>query len=372
MSISLDIGTMFLVKSELDELVGDIQFTVERNAFLQASTTDDTEDTLKENNWAYAKYEDDYYILGEDALKLKNLLTIKSKPDDSNMVVTQVGELRRPMKNGILNTGEEKLSIAMIQKLIGNLLGPPSKPGEVLCFCSPADPVDSNLSVVFHRTMLTNFLKSLGYTVECIPEALAIIFSERPIAEDKNEEGGIAPFSGVSFSFGAGLANVCFAWKRMPLISFSISHSGDWIDQESAKVAGVDVSAITRYKETNLDLNNVDFSDMREAALSIFYENMIEHALTNFSAKFNQLDTNIDAPLEIIVAGGTSTVPGFLEKFKTILSAQDLPFKVKNVRAAEQPLYAVSKGCLIKALSSEKKRKPTKKDNKLKTPKNKE
>ena len=365
MAVALDIGTMFLVKSELDELVdgGGISFTVERNAFLQASTTEDTEDTLKENNWAYAKYEDKYYILGEDALKLKNLLTVRSKPDDSNIVVTQVGDLRRPMKDGILNTSEEKLSVAIIEKLIQNLIGKPSKEKELLCFCSPGDPVDSNLSVIFHKTMLGNFLSSLGYEVECIPEALAIIFSERPVAEDPDEEDGIAPFSGISFSFGAGMCNICFAYKKMPLISFSMAKCGDWIDRETAKVAGVDVSAITRYKESKFDLTNVDFTDMREAGLNIFYENMIEHALANFSAKFNQLDSQIDAPLEVIVAGGTSTVPGFLEKFKEVLSAQDLPFKVKKVRAAEQPLYAVSKGCLIKALSAEKKR-PTTKESK--------
>lgn len=353
---SIDIGTMFLVKGEMDDVMEGANFTVERNAFLQAATSDDTEETLAENNWSYAKYEDKHYILGEDALKLKNLLTIRSKPENESIVITQVGELRRPMKNGILNTSEEKLSVAIIQKLIANLIGKPSKPKETLCFCTPGDPVDSNLSVVFHRTMLTNFLKSLGYTVECIPEALAIIFSERPVAEDETEGDGIAPFSGIAFSFGAGMCNICFSWKKMPLISFSIARSGDWIDRESAKVAGINVSAITRYKENNFDLTNVDYSDMREASLDIFYQNMIEHALNNFSAKFNQLDNQIDAPLEVVVAGGTASVPGFIEKFKSVLSEQELPFKVKSVRLADDPLYSVANGCLIKAISMENKK----------------
>lgn len=375
-AIGLDLGTMFLVKSELDELMNndDVIFSVERNAFLKVSSNEDTEDMLKENNWSYAKHENDYYILGEDAIKLKNLLTVKFKPDDSNIVITQVGELRRPMQKGILNTSEEKLSVAIIQKLIQNLIGKPSKAGECLCFCSPADPVDSNLKVFFHKTMLENFLKSLGYDVECIPEALAIIFSEKPSVEDPNEEGGISHYSGIGVSFGAGMTNFCFAFKKMPLISFSIARGGDWIDRETAKVAGVDVSSITRYKETKFDLNNVNVSDMRDAALNIFYENLIEHVLSNFAAKFNQLDNKIDTPLEIVVAGGTSTVPGFLEKFEKILSAQNLPFKVKGVRSAEQPLYAVANGCLKKALSSEKKKNSEKidKEVKPKTSKNKD
>jgi len=684
MAISLDIGTMFLVKGELDVATDEPEFTVERNCFLQSATTEDTEDTLTENNWAYAKHGEDYYILGEDAIKLKNLLTIGS--NDQSIVSTKVGELRRPMKDGILNTGEEKLSVAIIQKLIENLLGAPAHPEEVLCFCAPGDPVDRKLTVVFHRTMLTNFLKSLGYKVECIPEALAVVFSQRPVAADPSEEGGEAPFSGIAFSFGAGMANIClrgntkiplldgsektiaelateyndkefwvyscrkdgqivpgkaklprltksnaslvrvhiddgtyfdctpdhlimlrngeykkaedlseneslmplyrqkysfpnsrnkyekvknnrtgrwnathrlvaaqhancqlkqrevvhhkdfnslnnvpenldimensahsklhqilanysreklagktleeifgdpeiarkigekradgirlalkdpkkrqrmiqglvqynkqwkgktyddkygskssqvkeklsqshrdkklseetkknissagmdkygkyykegfknqysnhkvvkveflkerddvyditvdqysnfaiangifvhncFAWKKMPLINFSIAQSGDWIDQESANVAGVDVSAITRYKETKFNLNEVDYSDMRQAGLDIFYQNMIEHALNNFAEKFNQLDSQIDTPLEIVIAGGTASVPGFLEKFQSVASGLELPFEVKSIRMAENPFYAVSHGCLVKAMATENKAK---------------
>ncbi len=354
--ISLDCGTMFLVKGELDVTSDDPEFTVERNCFLKAASTDDTEDTLKENNWTYAKQGEDFYILGEDAIKLKNLLTISGK--DENIVVTKIGELRRPMQHGVLNTGEEKLSVAIIHKIIANLVGKPSHPNEIICFCAPGDPVDKDLKVIFHKTMITNFLKSLGYQVECIPEALAIIFSQHPSAEE--EDGSEAPLSGIAFSFGAGMANVCFAWKKMPLINFSIAQSGDWIDQEAAKVAGVNISAITRFKETNFDLETVDYSDMRQAALDIFYQNMIEHALTNFAEKFNQLDNPIATPLEIVIAGGTASVPGFLGKFKTVISEIDLPFKIKNIRLAENPFYTVAHGCLLKAINLE---------NKTKTPK---
>jgi hypothetical protein len=208
--------------------------------------------------------------------------------------------------------------------------------------------------------MLTNFLKSLGYTVECIPEALAIIFSQRPVAEDPTEDGGEAPFSGIAFSFGAGMANICFAWKKMPLINFSVAQSGDWIDQEASKVAGINVSAMTRFKENNFDLNNIDFTDMRQASLAIFYENMIQNALNNFAEKFNQLDNQIDAPLEIVIAGGTAKIPGFVEKFEEVIGGLELPFQVKAVRLAENPFFAVSHGCLVKAMAVEKKSKAPK------------
>ena len=350
MSKSLDCGTAFLVKGEID-ITDEPAFTRERNCFLEAAATDDTEETLKENNWSYAKYEDKHYILGEDAIKLKNLLTVGNQ--DDSIIMTKIGKLRRPMKDGILNTGVEKLSVAIIHKLIANLLGPPSKPEEMLCFCAPGDPVDKNLSVIFHRTMITNFLKSLGYTVECIPEALAIIFSQRPVAEDPDE--GEIPFTGIAISCGGGMCNICFALKKMPLINFSVAQSGDFIDQEAAKVAGIDVAAMTRYKENHLDLSNIDYSDMRQAALDIFYQNVIEHALDNFAEKFNKLDNKIEFPLEIVVAGGTASVPGFIDKFKSVISSLELPFAIKDIRLADNPFYAVSHGCLVKAISSEKK-----------------
>ena len=359
MSKSLDLGTMFLVKGEISDVTDDTTFTIERNAFLQASTDSDTEEILKENNWSYVKYNDKYYILGEDAINLKNLLTVDTTEENRSIVSTKVGELRRPMKDGILNTSEEKLSVAIIQKIIGNLVGKPKEKGEHLCFCVPGDPIDKNFSVLFHKTMITGFLSNLGYTVESIPEALAIIFSERPTTTDPNT-GEEAAFSGVSISMGAGMMNCVFCWKKMPLINFSITRSGDWLDQQAAKTCGINVSAMTRFKEKHFDLNKVDYSDMRQASLDIYYQNAIKYALERFSQKFNQLDNQIDAPLDIIIAGGTASVPGFLKKFKIVLDQCELPFKVKEVKLAENPLYTVSNGCLVKAIASEQKSKKKK------------
>jgi len=355
MSIGLDIGTAFIAKGEIDSVVQEAAFTKERNAFLQASSGDDTEDILKENSWSYAKYENNFYILGEDAIKIKNLLTMSSKRDNQAIVSTKVGDLRRPMKDGILNTADEKLSVAMIQKIIGNLVGQAKTKNENLCFCAPGDPVNKSSTTLFHKTILTNYLKGLGYTVECIPEALAIIYSERPVADDPDEEDGQSVFTGIGISCGGGMANICLAKKKMPLINFSIVGGGDWIDQQAAQTTGIDVSAMTKYKESHLDLANIDYSDMKQAALDVFYQSFIENVLSNFAEKFNTLDNKIETPLEIVLAGGTSSVPGFLTKFQSVLSTLELPFQVKCVKLASNPLYTVANGCLIKAISSAKK-----------------
>ena len=62
----------------------------------------------------------------------------------------------------------------------------------------------------------------------------------------------------------------------MPLVEFSCTKSGDWLDEQASKVSGISKGKIIKLKETKLDLNNIDFSDRALAALSIYYDEMIE------------------------------------------------------------------------------------------------
>ena len=376
--IAVDCGTMFFCKSEIDD-DNNISFTLERNIFAEVQKSlEDPEDVLRDNNYSYIKYKDSYYVVGEDVFKVHDIESLfKSSGSHSYF-----SEVRRPMKSGLLNTAEEKMSIAIIQQIIKKLVGKPRYEGEVLCFCVPGDPVNSANNVIFHRMVLTNFVKSLGYTPECINEAMALIYSECPISDDPDEEGGKARFSGVGMSFGSGMINCALSWRQLPLLTFSIEHAGDFIDEESARIAGCDVASITKYKEKHLDLTK-DSSDIKHMALQTYYAAMIENTVRNFAAKFEKLDNKVGA-LEIVVGGGTALVPGFVEKFKQVIMPMDLPFEIKDIRLAKNPLYAVANGCLIKAISVESKKKDPKshvkkelteeskesdKDNKEKSPK---
>jgi len=352
---SLDPGTMNVVKGEIDELDDNgVSFEIERNVFAEVrETLDDPEEVLKNNNYSYIKYKDQFYVVGEDVFKVHEIESLFKKSG----ATSYFSEVRRPMKDGLINTAEDKMSIAIIQAIIKKLVGPPKFPGEVLCFCVPGDPVNSNDNVLFHKTILTSFVKSLGYTPECINEAVAIIYSECPTIEDKSEPDGVAKFSGISMSFGSGMINCALCYKQLPLLTFSVQNSGDWVDIESAKIAGCDVASITKFKEKKLDLDNIDNSDIRQSALEIYYDAMIENALKHFAAKFEKLDQKLDFPFEICVAGGTALAPGFMGKFKQVLNRMDLPFHVKGVRASKNLLYSVANGCLIRAISLENKTK---------------
>jgi hypothetical protein len=56
-------------------------------------------------------------------------------------------------------------------------------------------------------------------------------------------------------------------------------------------------------------------------------------------------------PVEIVCAGGTSLIGGFVEVFQDVFEEVSFPIEVKNIRRAEDALYTVSKGCLVAALS---------------------
>ena len=56
-------------------------------------------------------------------------------------------------------------------------------------------------------------------------------------------------------------------------------------------------------------------------------------------------------PIEIVCGGGTSMIGGFVEIFEDEFKSINFPIEVKNIRLAEDPLFAVSKGCLVAALS---------------------
>ena len=352
-AVALDVGTMFLVKSGIDEIDGGVSFEIERNVFAEVNQSlEDPEEVLKDNNYAYVKHNDKFYVVGEDVFKVHEIESLFKKSGASSYF----SEVRRPMKDGLLNIAEEKKSIAIIQAIIKNLVGTPSYENEVLCFCAPGDPINMDKNAQFHRSVLTNFISSLGYQAECINEALALIFSECPVMEDENEPDGVSKFSGLGFSFGAGMANCCLALRQLPLLAFSVAHSGDWIDEEASKVLGCDVSTITKYKEKHFDFTK-QTDNLKHMALEVYYKATIENIVKQFASRFDSLedDEKPSMPLEIVVGGGTASVPGFVDKFEELIRNIELPFKVKGVRLARNPLYAVSNGCLTKAISVENK-----------------
>ena len=134
-----------------------------------------------------------------------------------------------------------------------------------------------------------------------------------------------------------------------------VHNCGDWIDEKVAEQTGIPLSQVTYIKEHKLDFNNIDYEDDLLFALDVYYTNVIEYTFKNFCKKFKTVKSQFEAPLDIILAGGTSMPFGFQNKIESIIRTIDLPFKIKSIKVSKDPCNSVVKGLLIQAIISQKK-----------------
>lgn len=184
---------------------GSTVFVNERNAFIEIDSTELAKNMLDSAKVSYVEKGDKFYVLGEDAFRIANVFGCR---------------VRRPMKHGVISS-EERESVPVIEVFISGLVGSPER-GEVLCISSPANPVDSPINVLYHKKTVEGLARKLGYNTHVIDEGVAVIHSE------------LSDFTGVGISVGAGLTNVTVAYMATPIVSFSISRGGDWIDEQVA------------------------------------------------------------------------------------------------------------------------------------------
>lgn len=338
MAKAVDIGTCFIVGARLEN--GKEVFQIERDAFFSMPREDFAEEMLHDAGAKYVIRGTDIFVVGEDALKYC-------------MITGKQDAYRRPMQKGVLNPGEEE-AIPLLERLIEGIIGKAEFPGEVIAATIPAAPLDANLDVTFHKIIVERFLKKLGYDVRILNEALAIIYAECPKVDDN---GTMAPFSGVGISFGAGMTNLVVSWRAKKLFEISVARGGDWIDQSVSKVRNVPVGKVTHEKEKNLDLRRVDPRNALHLGLEIYYDELMRHVAREFKAHFKSNQTTFTNPLDVIVAGGTASVPGFIEMFQRVLQEEGTPVPFREVRLAKDPLRTVAKGALVAAVSMEKKKK---------------
>ena len=335
-AVAVDCGTMFFQTAELKG--EDVSIKTIRNAFVELQSTEDVEEVLGRNDWHYVKDKSSYYVIGEDAIKVARMFPGK--------VV-----LRRPLQDGVMNKGEKK-KMLILAELIKSSIGQAEDDNSLVCTCVSSPSVDKSLNSDFHKARLVGMLENSGWNVKVIEEGLAIVLAEKPVVIDNGQE---VPFSGIGMSFGAGRANCVLAYRGLPIVGMSVACSGDFIDKQVAEQTDVDISQVTSKKEKELDFNNLDLDDEVIFALDIYYTKMIRNVITMFVKKFQEVKSEFDAPLDIVVAGGTATPNGFCDKLKSVIEKLELPFKVKDIKLASDPRNAVVRGCLTQAMVSQKK-----------------
>jgi hypothetical protein len=252
-------------------------------------------------------------------------------------------ELKRPMSDGCLNP-KEKDAFKILQIMCHGLIGKIEGDKEVLYYCVPANAINRDTNADFHRNVLADIFKSYkidGKTLipHHINEALALIYAEF----------GGKQFTGIGISFGAGMVNFCYSIYAAEVSSFSIVNAGDWIDQQAAKATGESAIFINKAKQ-KIDLNATP-ANFIERAIQAQYRLMIENTVTNIKKALQSSDKSIrsDNPIDIVVAGGTASPPGFVELVKEIITEAKLPIPIGEIHRPDDHLYAVARGCLVAA-----------------------
>lgn len=328
--VGLDVGTSFLVAGRFGK-DGKIHFKKMRDCFIQmepksAINAKFIKKGLDDRKAPYIEKDGSFYVLGEDAFLMAN---------------ERHETTRRPMHRGVLSPAEKE-AFPILQELIKRIVGEPKEKGERLVFSVPAKPIDAEFDQLFHQDMIRSFIASLGYDAHPMNEAEALAYSELL------DEG----LTGIAISCGAGMMNVAVLSSGDPVVTFSTSRSGDWVDQQAATATNMTPSIIQQEKEDpDLDLMNPEPGNQLQAAISVYYGNLLVYTLENIAHDLRnspQLPKFKD-PIPLVVAGGTSLPKGFIAKFEQALGAVDMPVEISEIRHAPGALHAVSNGLTLAA-----------------------
>lgn len=335
--VGVDVGTANIVVCRQRE-DGTFVNRFHRNMLYPLDVSDESRDLLDRSKYLYVEVNDKFYVVGDDALRLVNAIG--------------KGDVVRPMKDGLLNPSLKE-SADLLFFIIKAITGAPIIASESLRFSCPGNPVDIARDNLFHQMVLTHFFSSVGYNTKPVNEAMCIAYDCNPIM--KSDEGE-QPISGITCSCGAGMWNIALCYKGLSLVEFSCTKSGDFLDEQVAKVTGISKNKVIKIKEKLLDLSKVDESDRVQVALSIYYDEMISRMLHHINTEFKTKSSEVDGEIELVLAGGSAMAPGFVDKLKQVLMKEGTGFKFYNVRLSDTPFYSVAQGACIRAQADQSKR----------------
>jgi actin-like ATPase involved in cell morphogenesis len=326
-AVGVDIGTGFISCAEQESnnvryrKIRDAFFKLNPSKFLEGSANQFGEAMLKNAGAHYVKVDGTLFVLGDDAFKFASLFH---------------QECLRPMSQGVLNP-KEPVSGLMVSELVKAVAGKPTNAKDVLYYCVPAEPVDADFDVEYHKQILNGTFQELGYKdISVMTEGLAVVYSE--LADTQ--------YTGIGISFGAGMCNVVYSFMGMPVFAFSVSRGGDWIDAHAAKHTDETSNVVTSIKEKG-GFSLYDNTTGIQKAICIYYESLLNYLVEQFKSIYEKTPKkqlpNVTMEMPVVIAGGTSLMVGFVERLRELMS-DNFPVAVSEVRHANEPLFAVSNG----------------------------
>jgi len=326
--VGLDIGTNMLVAARISD-EGKTIFKMQRDAFYKIVPKSEVnrnsiKKALEKRNFNFIADKDgSFIVVGEEALET---------------AIERNDVAKRPLQRGVISP-KEKDSLPMLKLLIENLLG--RADGETnLVYSVPARPIDGVFDIVYHTDMMGKYLGELGYRAQPINEAFAIALSELL------EEG----LTGVCLSFGAGMVNTAVIHQGDPLVEFSMTRAGDYIDQSAGHALDISPSLVQLEKESGVDLLNPSNKIME--AVSVYYGSVIKYALENIAFELENRKKDLPIFREkviMVVSGGLAKAKGFKGKIESVLKTISFPIQIAEIRRANDPMTAVANGCMLAA-----------------------
>lgn len=322
----LDVGTANLL-SAVQDYEGNVIIKAQRNAFIDIEQNDFTRNMLTKMDVQYVVLNNRMVVIGDPAFDLANIYN---------------RETRRPMQDGMISPKEAD-ALPIERLLIDRLLGSPNLQNEVCYYSVPADPIDFEMNVIYHKGIFNELLRKLGYKPKDIIEGHCVVLAE--LDEDD--------FTGIGISCGGGMFNICVAYRTLPALSFATTRGGDWIDRNVAKVLGIKASRATAIKEKGVDLRNPRTRE--EQAIDLYYRELIRYALQEIKKRFESSENmpQFPDPVDMVFAGGTSKIGGFIDVVRDELTRIQFPIPIKQVRRADDPFTSVARGSLVAAAADE-------------------
>ena len=325
MGKGLDVGTNMLVCGFTGE-DGIPKFKMERDAFYRIVPKSDVNknaisNSLQKRGSNFIVDGDDFIVVGEDALQI---------------AIERNDVASRPMRRGVISP-REKSNLPMLKLLISNLIGK-GEGDESLIYSVPAKPIDGMFDIVYHTEILNMFFREQGYNSQPINEAFAIALSE--LLDDA--------LTGIAISFGAGMCNIAVIHQGDPLVEFSITRSGDFIDQSVANALDLSSSLVQLEKEAGVDLFNPKNKIME--AVSVYYSSVITYVLDNIAYELRKRERDLPLfrePVPIVVSGGLALADGFVKLLNERIKGVELPMEIKEIRRASSPMTCVANGCYL-------------------------
>lgn len=328
MGQGLDVGTSFLIRAKESE--EGVDYKEFRDAFYRMKPATPIAAKMMEKglkDLAYFKDTDgSFVVVGLDAI---------------GKAIERNGSASRPLKRGVINPDETQAR-RVLKFILHQLVGTPDVHGETLVYSIPAEPIDQGeeeFNTGFHEDVLKKDLGELGWDAQPLNEAEAICYSE---LEDDD-------YTGICMSFGAGMVNVCVMSSGEPVLKFSTTKSGDWIDRMVSQSTAQPDSVVQMEKENGVFKVGEESSNPILSAVSSYYIRLIDYTVANLSSRLSNSNDlpKFTSAVPIVVSGGTSRASGFVEAFERSLGQVEFPIKVSEVRHAKDPLRAVARGCLL-------------------------